>query len=448
MSRYSYEFSYYFGVMVSTVFAMVYVLYIMYIVVLAGLKFYSDCFYFLYKLYQNDFNFSQTVFIVFKDFVRYFIDDMAQVEMLAAKKTLFNDTVKKGFDLSSIEKISGFLKENKAEINKFSRDQFFTLKFACHYSNLKDPVALNEHVKAKLSIAGSTNEDYVKAFDKVLSELYKLKNKENELDYSGDEKFFLTFIKFINGLNRVSYASNEEFHKFNGELLRELEKSEFVFKNDDNGNKLKDFITFIHCFKDTDTRIKSGLIDSSVTLLYVDLLKGSFGLTGISNESNIDQVRLPKFFGSYYKDALPIFVTQKMLSVKDPLTGHYFYKVAGDLCNFDEKLKLFLFEELKARDSKVVNRDLDALIKATCNDDMSVILNNKDNLFSSVFKQLGRVPEEQRGLTIYNRDVEGNPKILDNLAYKFSGLNREALPVAKVTLLGPNAEPLMVYMKK
>jgi hypothetical protein len=154
MSKYSYEFSYYFGIMVSSVFVIVYALYIVYIVVLAGLKFYSDCFYFLYKLYQNDFNFSQTVFIVFKDFVRYFIDDM------------------------------------------------------------------------------------------------------------------------------------------------------------------------------------------------------------------------------------------------------------------------------------------------------SVILNNKDNLFSSVFKQLGRVPEEQRGLTIYNRDVEGNPKILDNLAYKFSGLNREALPVAKVTLLGPNAEPLMVYMKK
>jgi hypothetical protein len=411
-----------------------------YIVVLAGLKFYSDCFYFLYKFYQNDFNFSQTVFIVLKDFVGYFIDDMGQTEMRATK-ILFNDVTKKGFDSNSVEKIAMFLKENKAKIDNFSKDQFFTLKFAGDYSGLKSTDMLNEYVKAKLSIAKSGNDAYIKAFDKVLLGLKD--------DFIAKETiFFSNFKKLIDELNKVSYASNEEFHKFNGELLKELKKSKFELSNDTNGSKFRDFVTFIHCVRDTHGQIKANLLDKNTVMLYVDFLKGNFSLAGISNEANFDQVRLPKFFGSYYKNALPVFVTQNMLLAKDPLTGDYTYKVGGDLVNFDEKLGLFLFEELKARKLEAVNKDLDALIGR--NNDMSVIFSDKDNLFSSVSKQLSRVPEEQRGLIIYNRrDVASSDlKVLDNLADKFSGLNRKALPVAKVTLLAPNAEPLVVYIKK
>ncbi|MEM5811072.1 MAG: hypothetical protein QXP66_04200, partial [Candidatus Aenigmatarchaeota archaeon] len=172
--------------MVSSVFAIVYLLYIVYIVVLAGLKFYSDCFYFLYKFYQNDFNFSQTAFIALKDFVRYFIDDMGQTEMRATK-ILFNDVIKKGFDSNSVEKIAMFLQENKAEIDKFSKDQFFTLKFARSYLGLESTDVLKEYVKVKLSIAKNGNDAYMKAFDKVLLGL-----KNDFIDVK-EKSFFLTF---------------------------------------------------------------------------------------------------------------------------------------------------------------------------------------------------------------------------------------------------------------
>ncbi|MEM5811070.1 MAG: hypothetical protein QXP66_04185, partial [Candidatus Aenigmatarchaeota archaeon] len=293
----------------------------------------------------------------------------------------------------------------------------------------------------KLSIAKNGNDAYMKAFDKVLLGL-----KNDFIDVK-EKSFFLTFKKLINELNKVSYISNEEFHKFNGELLKELKKSKFELSNDTNGgSKLRDFVTFIHCVRDTHGQIEANLLDKNIVMLYVDLLKGNFSLAGISNEANFDQVRLPKFFGSYYKNVLPVFVTQDMLLAKDSLTGNYIYKVRGDFLNFDEKLGLFLFEELKARKPEAVNKGLDALVDR--NNDVSVVFSDKDNFFSSVLKQLSRVPEEQRGLVIYNRDVaSSDPKILDNLADRFSGLNRKALPVAKVTLLGPNVEPFVVYIK-
>jgi predicted nucleic-acid-binding protein len=328
MSKYSYEFSYYFGIMVSSVFAFGVALYILFISLYAMLDIYSKIYTFSALVYKYGLNDAAT--ICFKDFAYRFVE-ASRVDMRKAVV----DAPK------FIHELSNFYIKNRSDFANFvitEKPSYYPIKLAAIYNG--------KEISSLLKVIA----DVSSKIDKQKSD--ELMKVMSEIKIFDSERIFLnevvSFIKNSSKHYNFDYKNSAEFLRADNVFLADLKmKMGGVFLESNE----KKICTSLHSMCFANSLIEKGELDPLKSfLIFYDSANNPTCLSSSGDsETRLDQALMNMLYLEFKDNIYPYWASPNSPETTpdciyiDPVTGEptIFELKSTDPTNFfDNKMPI------------------------------------------------------------------------------------------------------------